>query len=96
MTRYGPHDDATAPATVIVLRRHREGGETRVPSHPAILRQRAQLNDLAHHGYVTPEHTGRVPDLPFCLICGRDEDGCLAVRFGDDDHEFESSRGGGS
>jgi hypothetical protein len=91
--RYGPHDETFhARRTVAVLRPHREGGEHRVPLPPALVRQAAQINDLAHFGYVRPEHTGRVPDLPFCLVCGRDETACLGVRFGDDDHLFESSR----
>lgn len=91
VTRYGPHRDDDQPTHVVVLRRARHGGKTLVPIAPSILRQRAQVNDLAHHGYVMPDHRGRVPDPPFCMICGRDEDGCLAVRFGDDDHPFEAS-----
>lgn len=91
VTRYGPHDESTAPALVTVLRPVRQGGAHDVPVHPAITRQRAQLNDLAHLGYVKAEHTGRVPDAPYCLVCMRGERDCLAVRFGDDDHPFEPS-----
>lgn len=49
MTRhqYGPHDPSTVPTTVEVGRPGRYQGTERVPVHPAIVRQREQLNNLA-------------------------------------------------
>lgn len=88
MTRYGPHRDDDQPPTVVVLRRAREGGAHRVPVHPAILRQRAQVNDLARYGYVLAQHTIAASREPVCTTCSRRESVCLGSRHGDDDHPF--------
>lgn len=45
---YGPHDPSTAPDSVTVGRPGRYQGSEVVPIHPALVRQRQQLNTRAH------------------------------------------------
>lgn len=53
MTRtYGPHSPATAPTTVTVGYGAREHEE---PLHPALVRQRQQVNALACGAHVAPQ-----------------------------------------
>lgn len=87
-SRYGPHRDPAETPTVVVLRPVREGGRHEVPIHPAILRQRAQLNDLAYFGFVTAQNSVRASLEPVCSTCSRRESVCLSSRHGDDDHLF--------
>lgn len=48
VTRYGQHDPGTAPTSVTVGRPGPYQGTEVVPLHPAIIRQRRRLNQLAH------------------------------------------------
>lgn len=44
---YGPHDESTAPGTVTVFARRRDGGDHEEPVPEAILHQRRALNERA-------------------------------------------------
>lgn len=88
--RYGPHDpDYAKGLTVTVLQRGRF--EVEVPLPASLLRQRAQLNTLAHRGYVPRVE---IEHEPLCRTCLLPAAKCLgsrpAVHLADlDDHPFE-------
>jgi hypothetical protein len=89
--RYGPHDpEFAATLTVTVLMRGRQ--EVQVPLSPATLRQRRQINDLAHLGYIRPDEP--LPREPLCRTCLKPAARCLGDRpathlSDEDDHPFD-------
>lgn len=91
-TRYGPHDPTTAPTHG---RRfgpgHRPGKRVdveTVPLTPIHLRQREQINRLAHGERLLDALR---PDL--CATCSKPERECLSTRPGlDDPHPYEPPR----
>lgn len=88
---YGPHDEEYAKTlTVTVLMRGRL--ETQVPLPPSLLRQRRQINDMAHLGYIRPDP----PPLrePLCRTCLKPATRCIGDRpatstVNADDHPFD-------
>lgn len=81
--QYGPNREADHPQLVNIAPDRRD--PELVPLAPAIVRQRAHLNAIAHHGRLS-----RGP----CRTCGRDEWDCpVRPAAADPDvHEYEPSR----
>lgn len=90
MSRYGPHDPNTLPAHGRRFGPSYRAGKRAdlelIPFSALLARQRATLNALAHGTDTTPMREG------LCRICSRPEAACLAVRPGDDPHEYEPPR----
>lgn len=78
MTRYGPHDESTAPRTTTV---GAGSNEPAAPIHPALVKQRQQLNQLAHNPAAVTKATvlAAVNDAADVGVAARIDAAILAV-----------------